>query len=197
MKRETLKALGLDDSVIDQIMAENGKDIEKYKTDAESAKTNNEQLLAQLDEANKTIDGFKAMDIDGIKKGADEYKSKFEQAQKDFDAKLSKMSYDSAAEKYVDSLKPKDTLSKKAVLAEFQAKGFKLDGENFVGAKEWAEQFQKDNAAHFGDAGTSEPAIFSGKIGASGAALNTDGFLSAARKAAGLSDGASQDAAKT
>ena len=38
MKREDLKAMGLTDEQIDKVMAENGKDIEKQKTAAETAK---------------------------------------------------------------------------------------------------------------------------------------------------------------
>jgi hypothetical protein len=149
MKREDLKAMGLDDATIDKIMAENGKDIEKAKADLETAKSSAEQLKTQLGEANKTIEGFKAMDVDGVKKTADEYKAKFEQAEKDHAAELEKISRNGAAEKFVDSLQPKDALSKKAILAEFHSKEFKLEGDAFQGAKEWAETFKKENAAHF------------------------------------------------
>jgi len=187
MKREALKAMGLTDEQIDQIMAENGKDIEKYKSDAETNKTSAEQYKAQLDEAGKQIEAFKGMDPEGTKKAADEWKAKFEQAEKDHTAKLEKMAYDSAAEKYIDGLKPKDSLSKKAILAEFAAKEFKLDGENFIGANEWAEQFKKDNAAHFLD-GKPAPGIFSGKLGEPGANASIDSFAAAARKAAGLQE---------
>lgn len=186
MKREFLKELGLEDAAIDKIMAENGKDIEKYKSDAETLKTTTEQQKTQLEEANKAIEGFKAMDIDSVKKSADEYKTKFEQAEKDHAAKLSEISYNSAAEKFVDGLKPKDGLSKKAILSEFTQKGFKLEGESFVGGKEWAESFKKDNASHFTD-GTPPPGIFSGPTGGN-TNLNLDAFAANARKAAGLAD---------
>ncbi len=39
MKREFLKNLGLEDEVIDKIMAENGKDIEKAKGDLEEKRS--------------------------------------------------------------------------------------------------------------------------------------------------------------
>lgn len=37
-----------------------------------------EDLKKQLESANKQIDEFKGMDIEGIRKAADDYKSKFE-----------------------------------------------------------------------------------------------------------------------
>ena len=164
MKREDLEKLGLTKEQIDTIMDENGKDIEKYKSEAETAKTTAAQTKTQLEEANKAIEGFKAMDIDGVKKSADEYKAKLEQTEKNYAAELAKITYNTAAEKFVDALKPKDALSKKAILSEFLSKEFKLDGENFVGGKEWAESIKKDNASHFDD-GKPAPAIISGPTG--------------------------------
>ena len=85
MKRDFLKGLGLDDSVIDQIMDENGKDIQREKNavnkvnqDLEKYKAENEGLKTQLSEANTQIQSFKEMDIDGIKASAEEWKTKYE-----------------------------------------------------------------------------------------------------------------------
>ena len=99
-----------------------------------------------------------------LKNQQNEYKTKFEESEKNHVAELSKISYNSAAEKFIDGLKPKDGLSKSAILAEFMKKEFKLDGETLQGAKEWAESFKKDNAAHFDD-GTPGPGIFQGPAG--------------------------------
>lgn len=77
MQREFLTNLGLEKETIDQIMAENGKDInaEKAKLDA---------LQATLDEANETIKGFKAkdLDVDAAKKSAEEWEAKYKEAEK-------------------------------------------------------------------------------------------------------------------
>jgi hypothetical protein len=67
MKTEFLTGLGLEKDVIDQIMAENGKDINAAKEAAteELATTKEEpkQTKEQLETANATIDGFKMMTI--------------------------------------------------------------------------------------------------------------------------------------
>ena len=119
MKREDLKSMGLTDEQIDKIMAENGKDIEKHKTEAETAKTALNQTKSQLDDANKKIEEFKGLDVDGIKAAADDYKAKFEESEKTHKAEIEKIAYNSAAEKFIDSLKPKDGLSRSAILTEF------------------------------------------------------------------------------
>ena len=85
MKTEFLTGLGLEKDVIDQIMAENGKDINAAKEAAtEELTTTKEELKQtkeQLETANATIDGFK--DYDDIKTQVTDYKAKYEQAEAD------------------------------------------------------------------------------------------------------------------
>ena len=77
MKREFLTGLGIAEDVIDKIMAENGKDIEAAK----AKYADYDALKAQLAEANGKIEEFGKLDFDGVKKMADDYKAKFEEAQ--------------------------------------------------------------------------------------------------------------------
>lgn len=116
MKREFLKGLGLEDTVIDQIMDENGKDInkanEKVKT-LEAEVNNTKELLTN---ANKEIDSYKSMDIDAIKKSAEDYKTKFETAEKDYQAKISEMEYNNKLDKYVNTLNLKMIFTKRSYL---------------------------------------------------------------------------------
>lgn len=185
MKREDLEKLGLTKEQIDTIMDENGRDIEKHKTEAETVKTTLTQTKGQLDEANKKIEEFKGMNVDDIKKSAEEYKTKFEEAEKTHKAELEKIAYNSAAEKFIDGLKPKDGLSRSAILSEFAKKEFKLDGDSFQGAKEWAESFKKDNAAHFLEGGDTTTVKSGGDHG-DPLAGDVDKFVAAAMKGAGI-----------
>ena len=63
MKREDLKKLGIEDSLVDSIMALHGSDIEKHKTDLATAQTELGSLKTQLTEAGATIEGFKKLDM--------------------------------------------------------------------------------------------------------------------------------------
>lgn len=56
MKREFLEGLGLEKDAIDQIMAENGKDITREKNKADS-------VQSQLDAANQKLTGFEGVDV--------------------------------------------------------------------------------------------------------------------------------------
>ena len=68
MKREFLTKLLPDATkeVIDQIMNENGKDIEAQKNTISTLTTERDGLKTQLDTARSEIQSYKDMDIDGI-----------------------------------------------------------------------------------------------------------------------------------
>ena len=59
MKREFLEGLGLEKDVIDQIMAENGKDINREKNRADNVQT-------QLDEAKNTLKGSEGVNVEEL-----------------------------------------------------------------------------------------------------------------------------------
>ena len=60
MKREMLKELGLTDEQIDKVMAENGRDVEKHKTAAETSKAELDGLKTQLTERDKQFKELQA-----------------------------------------------------------------------------------------------------------------------------------------
>lgn len=119
MKREFLQNIKIGDQVltkeiIDAIMDENGKDIEAAKKPF----ADYEDIKGQLTEANKTIEGFKAMDIDGIKKAADEWKAKYEQAEKDHAAKLADMEFNVLLDSAITTAKGKSGKAVRGMLAD-------------------------------------------------------------------------------
>ena len=81
MERKFLEDLGLEKDVIDKIMAENGKDIEAEKQKLTAQKAELDGIKKQLNEANQQIESFKGMDIEGIKKAAEDWKVKAETAE--------------------------------------------------------------------------------------------------------------------
>jgi len=181
MKREDLKALGIDDEgKIDAIMALNGKAIENHKGAAQTAQSENETLKTQLTEANKQIEGFKGMDIEGVKKAADDWKAKAEQAQKDATDQLAKFKFDAALEKELkETYKVKDP---RDVIPHLKADMLKLDEGKFIGLKEQIEPLQTAKDYLF-KSDAPPPVIVKG--GNSQSVLS-DAMSDAARKAAGL-----------
>lgn len=170
MKREDIKALLGDgnisdklDSVIDAIMKANGTDIEKHKKEVEKANAKVENLASELnstkqtlDDANVQIQKFKEMDIESIKAGAEEWKTKYEtvqaeaQKQKEqFEADMKKKDYDYAVNNYMNGFKFVDDVVKEAVINQFKAKEFKLEDNKFLGADEFMKDYQEQHKALF------------------------------------------------
>ena len=148
MKREYLENLDLGNGVkltkeqIDGIMAENGKDIEATK----SKFADYDGLKTQLGDANKTIEGFKAMDIDGIKKAADDWKKKAETAEADAAAKIAGMQFDGLLTGAVSAAKGKNA---KAVRALLDVDTLKASKNQEADIKTALEALKKDNGYLF------------------------------------------------
>ena len=156
MKRDFLKGLGLDDSIIDQIMDENGKDIQREKNavnkvnqDLEKYKAENEGLKTQLSEANTQIQSFKEMDIDGIKASAEEWKTKYETDTKALNEKIAAKDYDYAIKDFMSNYKFIDDDVKETVINKFKAKEFKLEEGKFLGGEDFMKDYKENHKSLF------------------------------------------------
>ena len=69
----------------------NGEYVSKSKYDTLQTDLQNQKDL--LKSANAEIDSYKSMDIEAIKKSAEDYKTKFETAEKDYQAKIQEIEY--------------------------------------------------------------------------------------------------------
>lgn len=117
MKREDLKALNLEDAAIDAIMALHGKGIETLKSNLTTAQGEVENLKGQLGEANKQIEDFKGMDVESIKKAADDWKAKYEQAEKDYQGKLATMQFETELDTALAGAKVKNAKAVRVLLS--------------------------------------------------------------------------------
>lgn len=183
MKREDLEKLELSKEAIDQVMAMNGKDIEAAKAKITAIEQERDTLKNQLAEANQQIESFKAMDVEAIKKSADEYKTKFEQAEADAKAQMNQLKFDHALDGALTEARAKNA---KAVKALLNVEGLKLTDEGaIVGLKEQLEKIKSENDYLF-ESETEPPQITLG--GRSGPPPAGDGFLAAVLKGAGLTE---------
>lgn len=181
MKREELKALELADDVIDKIMALHGKDVEASKTALTTAQTELDNAKKQLTEANTAIEGFKKLDVDGIKAAADEWKTKAEQAQAEATAQVSKLKFDHALDGALTGAKAKNAKAVRALLSMETLKLNDADG-SIVGLKDQLETLQKENDYLF-ESETPTPKIV---LGGNNKPITEDALSAAMRKGAGL-----------
>ncbi len=141
MKTDFLKELGLEKDVIDKIMAENGKDVEGYKNQVSTLTTEKGTLTEQLSAANKQIEDFKALDVEGIKAAADDYKAKFEAAEAKAKADMEKLQFDHALSAALSDVKAREP---KAVAALLDMEGLKLNNGEIVGLKDQLEKLKSE-----------------------------------------------------
>ena len=171
MKTEFLKSLNLSQEVIEKIMAENGKDIaveqkkaEKVIQERDSYKLKAESLETQVNDANTEIQKFKDMDIDGIKKAADDWKETAEKAKADADKQISQMKFDYALSAALTGAKAKNA---KAVKALLDMDGLKFNDGKIVGLDEQLAQIKADNDYLF-ESDEPAPEFVKGTNGGSG-----------------------------
>jgi len=181
MNKKDLEQLGLtDEELIQKIIVLHGKDIEAMKTTNSTLTTELGTAKEQLAEANKAIDGFKTLDVEGVKKAADEWKEKAEQAQKDANEQIRQLKLDHAVDNALTGAKAKNA---KAVRALLDASKFTLGEDNSVaGLKEQLDKVKADNDFLF-DSDEETPQIVTGSKGGT---VGMDAMVNAAKNAAGL-----------
>ncbi len=181
MKREDLKALGLEDAAIDSIMALHGKGIETLKSNLTTLQAETDTLKNQLAEAGTTIEGFKKLDVDGIKAAADDWKAKAEKAQTDAATQLAAVKFDHALESALTGAKAKNA---KAVQALLSTDALKDANGEFIAERfnEQLEKIKSENDYLFADAKPAPQIVTS----TNSQSVVGDPFDIAMRKGAGL-----------
>ena len=134
-----MKALNLEDAVIDAVMALNGRAIESHKTAAQTAQSELEAVKGQLTEANATIESFKAMKPEELQQAANDWKAKYEQAEKDYAGKLATMQFDTELDTALAGAKVKNAKAAKALLSTDDLR----DANGKFIAERFTEQIEK------------------------------------------------------
>lgn len=180
MKKADLIALGLAEDVVEKVIVLHGKDIEAHKAKVTNAESERDQFKTQLTEANQQIESFKGMDIETIKKTADDYKTKFEQAQLDAQKQLDAMKFDHALESALTGAKVKNPKTVQPLLSRDALK-LKEDG-TIEGLEDQLTKIKSENDYLFADA-KEPPRIVTG---GNNKPITGDPVVIATRKAAGL-----------
>ena len=116
----------------------------KFDGKVEELKT----VTGQLTDANKTIQSYKDMDIDGIKASAANWETKYNEGQ----AAIEALKKSHATDMFMADYKFTSAAAKAGIKALFEAQQFKVgDDGTFQGAKEWmdAQIASEDNKGAF------------------------------------------------
>lgn len=158
LERSFLEKLGIAKEEVESIMAEYGKDVTAHKTALEakdgeitSKKTEIEGLKTQLGDRDKDIAELKkqAGDKADISEKLTTLQQKYTDDTASLQEQLQKQERSFAIEKFFSGEKFSSDLAKKAAIAEFEGKNFKLDNGEFLGGKDFLDNLKKEQPAAF------------------------------------------------
>lgn len=138
MKRDFLIELGIDEDVVNKIMAEHGKTTQRLKDKVNATQTEIEQLRDDLKASTDRVKEFEKVDVEALKKDAQDWKEKYENFERD-----------SLVNEFFNGYKFTSELAKKAAIEEFKAQEFKVKDGKFDGADKYMDEFIKANEGAF------------------------------------------------
>jgi len=126
-----------------------GNYVSKEKFDSKETEISN--LKMQIEDANKEIQSYKDMDIDSIKKSAEDWETKFKKLEENQKMEKEKSIRGERTNAFFSDVKFASESAKAGVIAQFNAKDFKFDEETgkFQGASEWLEELKKNDVGAF------------------------------------------------
>lgn len=183
MKREDVKKIlgELPEDKLNALMDLYGASVNSSKSELETLRAEKVANAKTIEEANKKIASFDGKNVDEIKKLADEWKSKYETAEKQKGEEIAKITRSSAVEIELSKVKVRNpSLFKKALdESKIEYKDGKL-----VGFEEQVNALKKTDAYLFIDE-TPNPSVLGGKPNLPNATGISDAERML-RKAAGL-----------
>lgn len=174
---------GYSEDVDKQVSAEIGKRFVS-KNDFDTKNTELKGIKSQLDDANKTIQSYKDMDIEGVKKAASDWETKYNTDTQKLKDDLEAVKYGHAVEKAVSGLSFTSESAKKAFVSDLTAKQLKLEDGKLLGLEDFTKTYREaDPGAFTPEDDGRTPVITRGGTGG-----NPMGGNDALRAAFGLSD---------
>lgn len=157
MKREFLKELGLSDEQIEKIMAEHGKTVNSMKDELEKAKELEKQiegLKEQIKQRDEQLEELKKIDAEGLQAKIKELQEANERAEKEWQEKLQKQTFDFALERALVAAKARNP---KAVKALLDLENIKLDGEKLLGLEDQLKKLKESDSYLFEEEKKGQP----------------------------------------
>lgn len=179
MKREFLTALGLEQDVINQIMAEHGTDIEKLKTDLSIQQGVVSDLKAKLGTAQTDLSKFEGVNIEQLTNERDTAIANYKQALKDKDLAVEAVKRDSSLDSYLSGYKFSSDFARNGIKALIAEKNLKFSDNKFEGIDDVMKELSETHADAFVQSNNNSNPSFTAPIsGGAGTATNNTGDIS-------------------
>jgi len=149
MQRKFLEDMGFTKEQVDQIMAENGKDINREKGVADTYKT-------QLDDVEKKLKAFDGVDVEKLRGEVTTLTNNLNTTKSTYDTQIADMQFSAALEGKISALKPRNV---KAVMAMLDVDNLKKSKNQDTDIAAALEAVKKDNGYLFEEAKTSPKVV--------------------------------------
>ncbi|MGC9338746.1 phage scaffolding protein [Listeria ivanovii] len=149
MQREYLKGLGLEDEVINKVMAENGKDVTAAKQQLSEVEAERDGLKSQLTQRDKDIDDLKKNSgtSEELKKQIEDLQQKNKDLESGYQSEIAETKKNSAIELALASAKARNPKAVKALLDNDK---LELTEEGLKGLDEQLKSLQESDSYLFG-----------------------------------------------
>ena len=179
MKAEFLKGLGLEQDVVDKIMAENGKDVAAEQAKTTKAEGERDNYKDQLATATESLEKFKDVDPAAMQSEIENLNKQLKDKDEEYAAKEADRIFSDTVK---EAIKSAGGRNEKAVMAMLDMDALKASKNQSVDIKKALEAVKESDAYLFG---SDEP--FMNAVGATGGSADVGGDnLSAIRAAMGL-----------
>lgn len=170
--KEILKKYGIEipaDKVADfeKDVDANYKTINEFNKKIGRVEEERDNIKAQLDTATETLKGFEGVDVEQMQTQLKEWKTKAENAEKDYNEKLAARDFSDALKTEMEGWKFSSEAAKKSVMAEVTAAGLKMKDGKILGLKDLMETIKAADASAFVDE-KAPPAKFTQRLGNGG-----------------------------
>lgn len=139
----------VDKAVLDQILDENGRDVEAQKNTIAALTTERDTLKAQLETANNEIQSFKDMDIDGIQRKAAEWENRYTSETQALKEQLAAVEYGHCVKDAVSTLRFSSESAKKAFVTELTAKKLPVQEGKLLGLDDYVKSYRQSDPGAF------------------------------------------------
>ena len=149
MKTEELTAIGLTEEQASQVLAMNGKDIEKYKKQIPTVEGERDAAKAQLDTANATLKKFEGIDPQQIQQELQTYKTQAEEAEKKYTRELTQRDQKDWIGKKLDEYGVSSPYARRQLTSDCMAEGSGLTWKDgaFFGFDDFMKSAKEKDAS--------------------------------------------------
>lgn len=153
---ETLRSLGIEvpedkEAEVKKKLSENYKNIAEVKKTTDNLETDRDEWKQRAETAEETLKKFDGVDLETMQTEIATWKTKAENVEKDYAAKIEQRDFEDALKEEIGGYKFTSEAAKKAIMAEIREAGLKVKDGKILGLSDLLAQMKEKDASAFVD----------------------------------------------